>query len=214
MEDAVHEGDSNSQSASTISQCRRGANGRVRIVLSDGSFFFVSESFFNERAIRSGISVSEELLAGMADASAYISALDKSGEFLARRDHSVVELSRKLRSRGFAQPTIDLVVDKLQVAGHLDDTRFAEAWVRSRLRRHPEGHSRLIAGLYRRGVGRIVIMEAVRAVFTDETAEDAISRAAAKILRGGVMDTDTLLRKLTSRGFTYRQVQIYLQKVK
>jgi regulatory protein len=211
MEDVEHEGDSSSQSASTITQCRRGANGRVQIDLSDGSSFFVSERFCSEHALLPGGAVSEELLGDLEGASARILAWDKSGELLARRDHSVFELSQKLRSRGFDRNVIDAVVDMLRDAGFLDDRRFAEAWVRSRLRRHPEGQSRLLAGLVRRGVHRSITGDVLGALFTEDKAEDAITRAAEKILRTGDLDKDTLSRKLASRGFTYRQIQTHLQ---
>lgn len=213
MEDVEREGGSSSQSANTITQCKRGANGRVQVDLSDGSSFFVPERFCSDRGLQPGVAVAGELLTDIEGASARILAWDKSIELLARRDHSVFELARKLRARGFDRDVIEAVVDVLGDEDFLDDRRFAEAWVRSRLRRHPEGHSRLLAGLVRKGIHRSITGEVLGAIFTEEQADVAITRAAEKMLRGGELDMAALSRKLASRGFTYRQVQSYLQKL-
>lgn len=51
---------------------------------------------------------------------------------LTRREHSRVELARKLTSRGVEPEAAHAVVDKLAKAGWQDDLRFAELLVRSR----------------------------------------------------------------------------------
>ena len=51
---------------------------------------------------------------------------------LTRREHSRVELTRKLTSRGVEPDAAHAVVDKLANAGWQDDARFAELLVRSR----------------------------------------------------------------------------------
>ncbi len=51
---------------------------------------------------------------------------------LTRREHSRVELTRKLTSRGVEPNDARAVIDKLANAGWQDDARFAELLVRSR----------------------------------------------------------------------------------
>lgn len=51
---------------------------------------------------------------------------------LTRREHSRVELTRKLTSRGVEADDARAVIDKLANAGWQDDARFAELLVRSR----------------------------------------------------------------------------------
>ncbi len=51
---------------------------------------------------------------------------------LARREHSVLELRRKLRQRGHAASVVEHVLQELQQRRLLSDERFAEAYVRSR----------------------------------------------------------------------------------
>ncbi len=51
---------------------------------------------------------------------------------LTRREHSRLELTRKLTSRGIEPDDAQAVIDKLSAAGWQDDARFAALLVRSR----------------------------------------------------------------------------------
>jgi regulatory protein len=54
---------------------------------------------------------------------------------LARRDHAIGELARKLRERGFGTDEIKPVLVEFEREGWLSDARFAEVFVRSRIDR-------------------------------------------------------------------------------
>ncbi|MBN1686752.1 MAG: RecX family transcriptional regulator, partial [Spirochaetales bacterium] len=104
-------------------------------------------------------------------------------------------------------------LEKLEAAGYLDDRRYAEAWVQNRLKRRPEGYPRLVAGLKQRGVKREIITSVLSEILTEEESERSLARAAEKILRTGTGDELSVLRKLTARGFPYRQAKAHLQKL-
>jgi regulatory protein len=52
---------------------------------------------------------------------------------LAGRDHSRLELHRKLVARGFAAEAVDAVLDRLSAEGLLSESRLAESYVAERL---------------------------------------------------------------------------------
>ena len=56
----------------------------------------------------------------------------KAMDLLARREHSVDELRRKLRTREFDHDAIELALEALQHDGLLSNERFAEAYVHQR----------------------------------------------------------------------------------
>ncbi len=213
MEDAAHGEGSNSRNGSAVSRCERGADGRVRICLTDGSSFFVTTGFADKNGIRPGLEVTEELFSAIESNAETLQAFKKGLELLGRREHTAFELARKLRERGFSQIAAALALGDLQEAGYLDDRRYAEAWVRSRLKRRPEGYPRLAAGLARRGVDRETILSVLEAMFTDEESEKALAAATEKILRRGNIEEITVLKKLTNLGFSYRQAKAHLQKL-
>ncbi len=70
---------------------------------------------------------------------------------LARREHSVLELRRKLAARDFDSAEIDTTLAELQADGLLSDARFAEAFVRGRIRRG-QGPLKICLELASRGV--------------------------------------------------------------
>lgn len=56
----------------------------------------------------------------------------KAMDLLARREHSVVELERKLRAREFDDDAVATVIDGLRRDRLLSDERFVEAYVHQR----------------------------------------------------------------------------------
>jgi len=91
---------------------------------------------------------------------------------LARRDHSRAELARKLSPYGSAEE-IEAVLLRMSELDLLSDTRFAEAWIRSKAARF--GSQRLRHELARRGVAKDLIDEAIES----ECVESELDRARA-----------------------------------
>ncbi len=69
---------------------------------------------------------------GRQDNTGISSARDRALGLLARREHSVMELGRKLRSRGYESGIVEQVLAQLQEERLLSDERFVEAYVHSR----------------------------------------------------------------------------------
>ena len=94
---------------------------------------------------------------------------------LARREHSRVELQRKLQRRlqeDESAADIALVLDRLQSRGLLSDQRMAVALVRTRAARY--GRLRLEQELQRRGVDRATIAAALPPVEDESAAASAL----------------------------------------
>jgi len=89
---------------------------------------------------------------------------------LAQRDHSRAELARKLAGHGSGQE-IDATLDRMIELGLQSDSRFAQAWIRSKSGRF--GVARLRHDLARRGVER----EIIDAALASECPTDEIDRA-------------------------------------
>ena len=125
---------------------------------------------------------------------------------LAVREHSVLELRRKLRRArkpdGPDDDTIGAVLADLQRDGLLSEERFVEAFVRSRLGRG-QGPAKIRAGLMERGVARELVDDAL-----DQDVEFWVDRAeAAQTRRFGAAppadraDWAKRARFLSARGF-------------
>ena len=122
---------------------------------------------------------------------------------LARTEHSRFLLSRKLLQRGHEPQVIDAVLDELEAAGSLSDERFAEGWVRGRLRSHPEGRSHLLAGLRTRGVDGALAESAIDRVLREgeRSMVEAARSYAERLTRRRALDARALADRLYRRGF-------------
>ncbi len=97
---------------------------------------------------------------------------------LARREHCRRELEAKLAARGFEREEIDRALDALEAEGLLSDFRFAESFLRARLRR---GEALWLA--VRKARARGVRNEALERVARLLEAEDDASSRIRELIR-------------------------------
>ena len=95
----------------------------------------------------------------------------------------------------------------LKERGYVDDSRFAELWLESRLKKHPEGRSSLLAGLARKGVSREISETVLNEHLSEEEQDDALSRCIEKYLRTRSIDSRKLINHLLRRGFKYGEIK-------
>lgn len=132
---------------------------------------------------------------------------------LARREHSRLELTLKLRQRGIEPDIIERVLDDYEEEGWLSDERFADVYARQRMDLG-YGPLRILAELQQRGVH--TTPECVR----EMTDADWIERAALlREKRFGLVDVsedwDEKVRQarfLARRGFASDQVESALER--
>ncbi|MEM9057270.1 MAG: regulatory protein RecX [Pseudomonadota bacterium] len=95
---------------------------------------------------------------------------------LARREHSTLELARKLELRRFPETLIDEALARLADDGLLSDERFAEEFVRSRVGRGP-GPRKIRHELKARGIDAA---HADRLLYGDSHDWQALAEAARR----------------------------------
>ncbi|MGB5096877.1 MAG: regulatory protein RecX [Porticoccaceae bacterium] len=131
---------------------------------------------------------------------------------LARREHSRVELLRKLSVDFATEPMlIARVLDQLAAEGLQSDARFAEALVASRIRRG-QGPQRIRRELAERGVDAELVERALTAAEVDWCAL-ALSVSTQKFGRKSAQDWPERARRarfLQYRGFGADEIQAIL----
>lgn len=142
-------------------------------------------------------------------------ARDLCYRLLTARPRTRVELRDALARKGIESEVAEDVLDKFNKAGLIDDTDFAESWVRSRHANQGLGRRALKSELLRKGVDKEIAEEAVGAL--DGTAEEERARALVrKRMRAlGQVDETTVVRRLVGmlarkgypEGLAYRVVR-------
>lgn len=135
----------------------------------------------------------------------------KAMDLLARREHSRLELERKLAARNFDPELVRAVLDELEQDGLLSAERFAESFVASRYAKG-QGPYRIRRELAERGV------ESASGVIDDRRFDwDALARAT-RVKRFGaappadIRDKARQVRFLEYRGFGHEQIKRALEE--
>jgi regulatory protein len=126
---------------------------------------------------------------------------------LARREHSIRELRRKLQGRGYRAETVDEVLAELVSGGLASDLRYTESYIRSRCERG-YGPVRIRAELRQRGVAGELIEQVLAAEDSDWPGR---IRAVHRAKFGGARPRELKerarqVRFLQYRGFTMGQI--------
>lgn len=132
---------------------------------------------------------------------------------LAIRDHSVAEITLKLKRKGFKQADITTALTWLEQHKLLNDTRFAERYVASLVRSKPVGPRWLHAKLREKGVEPGLIAATMAKLYSKELEQELAKQAAEAFTRrspayrpgrvsGGGTDPQKLFRFLLARGFS------------
>ncbi|MEO7190693.1 MAG: regulatory protein RecX [Vicinamibacterales bacterium] len=122
---------------------------------------------------------------------------------LGRRDYSTAELTTKLLDKGYAAEEVERVISGLVSDRFVDDTRVAQAHVRTASRIKGRGHLRIRRELEARGISPAIVREATLQISPDEQLE-TLTRLVARKRGHAPMDTATrrrLFQQLLRRGF-------------
>jgi regulatory protein len=144
---------------------------------------------------------------------AYLQAKNTALRLIARAEQCTHGLALKLEKRGYDRSCINTVITELSEQNLLNDRRFAQLWLESRMRltRSPQ---RLLASLCRRGIDRKDAESAFRTVFDEETElsllKHFIKKNFLKARRGKEADTARSLKyMLNNEGFSPQAIRRY-----
>jgi regulatory protein len=193
-----------------------------RIGLSDGSLFsfrncYLPPELQNARIIDPNSPENREITGAEEEAfrgaSACLRAEKAALRLIARAEQCTAGLSRKLEKRGHERTCVNAVISRLSSLRLIDDRRYAELWLESRLRlaRSPR---RLLISLCARGIDRDDAEAALKKVLDEEAEFALLARFVKKHERkaGGRREdvSNSLKHLLKSEGFSQAAIQRFL----
>ena len=98
-------------------------------------------------------------------------------DYLARREHSDHELRTKLRKKVESIEELENQIEKLKIEGLIDNQRFSEAYIQSRLRKG-FGPIRISQELIQRGVNKEIFINILEDKDWIELARSALLKKA------------------------------------
>ncbi|MBR7889786.1 recombination regulator RecX [Marinomonas sp. A79] len=137
-----------------------------------------------------------------------ISIFDHALSFLSHREHSTKELATKLKSKGHPEEDIAETIARLQEMNYLNDQRFAEIFVRSRISK-PLGSKRIMQELGQKGINSDIAKQAIEEADADwfELAKQLKERRFGEDVVTDYKEKAKQFRYLQYRGFDFEQIQ-------
>ena len=156
----------------------RERRGRVRIFV-DGEFWAeLDASVASDRGFSRGTIFSHEDLAQAKVAGERPLAMDRALSILGYRARSAYELRERLLRVGYAGTTVDVVLDRLEELGYIDDEEFARGAAREKARKY--GPRRIYGELRRAGIDEEVAQGVVEEEFAERPEFEAALAAARR----------------------------------
>ncbi|MFN3344445.1 MAG: regulatory protein RecX [Chloroherpetonaceae bacterium] len=201
----------------TITSLEPQKNRKDRVsIFVDGEFAFgLSLDALALLGLKKGDLVTAEQLAEWRETAIYDEAKTAAFTMLARRIHSEKEVRDKLRKKKFPAEIIEKVIARLYEMNLLNDSQFASALVRDRLKRTPIGKSALKSKLFQKGIAKEMIDEVLSE--TDLNSEELCTKAAERKLKTLAKEPDAQKRKqklvqfLMRRGFEWETIRTTLR---
>ncbi len=132
--------------------------------------------------------------------------------YLAAREHSRIELARKLARHASDDDNIDALLDWLEAQKFLSETRFAESLVNRRAARF--GSSRILSELQSHGVDDATVADLRNSL---KASEDERAWAAWEKKFGVAPDSAEArarqMRFLQQRGFSHAAIQATMKRI-
>ena len=130
---------------------------------------------------------------------------------VARAEQTIYGMSCKLEQRGHSASCVQAVVSRLSELGIVNDSRYAELWLNSRLDLGGDSPSRLNAALCNKGIDRDVVSTALKAALSLEKETFLIRRFLEKKHLSPESDEArrSLRQTLRAEGFSLMALEVW-----
>ncbi|TYL48674.1 regulatory protein RecX [Marinomonas sp. IMCC 4694] len=137
-----------------------------------------------------------------------ISVFDHALSFLSYREHGTKELATKLKNKGYPEEDIAKTLERLQDMNYLNDQRFADIFVRSRISK-PLGVIRIMQELGQKGINSDIAKHAIEEADVDwfELAKQLKERRFGEEIETDYKEKVKQFRYLQYRGFDFEQIK-------
>ena len=146
-----------------------------------------------------------------------LSPMEYAMKYLALKDRTVSEMQTYLDGKEFGEADVDATVERLLELGYLNDARYAERFVETRLASKPISRRRLWEQLKGHGVPDAEIEAALETVEDRDETENALAVAGKFARQFRDLEPDKrrerVLSRLISRGYTYDVARKALETV-
>lgn len=196
----------------TSLKAKAGRKARVQVYL-DGDYAFSLAGVLAAR-LRVGQVLSDEEVESLRQADVIESAYQKALALIRRRPRAERELRIRLDRSRLPSELQEVVIDRLRLAGLVDDEGFAEAWIENRTAFRPRAARMLRFELRQKGVPGPAIEAALEGYDEQAAAVEAGRKASRRLLQLSEVDFKRRLSQyLARRGFDHATVSPVVERM-
>jgi len=179
-----------------------GAKRKSILKFSDNSQIILLKEIIKKHglAIKQGLSVS--YIKALKQKSLALEIEQCAFRLISKQFHSCYLLKLKLEKRGFNKDSVQYALNRMQELGYLNDRVFAESWISSRIKRHNQGRSLLLAGLLRKGIDRKMAKTTIDRIYLQEDEARCLFVLIKKLQANYNLSYEKLFQRLIRRGFS------------
>jgi regulatory protein len=155
---------------------------RYNIYLDGTLAFDVSDEVLQKFDLRLDQRIDDAVVERVATAEAEHRARQNAFRYISYRPRSAKEVTDHLVKKGFTRELAQKVTRHLQQLKYIDDTEFAHAFVRDRLKRRPSGYSMLRHLLIIKGISPATVEKVLKEYVSDDKQLEAALQLARKRL--------------------------------
>ncbi len=199
----------------SIEKARKGA--KFTVSMDDGTALLLSREVILDFGLRKNDVLSSETVNSITEAQSYRDAYYAAGRLLDYRMRTRSELDKRLRQKGYPENVVEKVVGKMSELGLIDDSRFADAFIASRIAAKPIGKRELERGLREKGISKEAAANALVQVSDEDTQLELAIKAAETKMRSlrrfePRKRQEKLVAFLTRRGFDWDVIKKTIRK--
>lgn len=186
---------------------QRGRGNKVHLLLDNEYKITTDINFWMDNYIADGTDINEDDWINLVEGINYKKALNKCGDLLSRREHSVKELKQKLL-KTVDEKSADRAINRYLEAGYLDDEHFCRSLVDYLFNVKMYSSNHVKQECYKRGVDHSIVSIVLEDFEVDnaETIKELIERKYASKLEQE-NGKQKVISALQRKGFSYSDIK-------
>ena len=179
-----------------------------QVSVHEGFPFYITADVFRSLHLSVGQNLTEAEYLELKEVQAGAIAVRRNG-LPARREHTALELTRKLTQKGYESDTIKITLDQLAGENLLSEYRYAILTIEQRQRKSPEGRILMAQRLASKGVNREDANRALDELYHEEAIVEYVQRAYTQAEQK--VGADKVRMQLQKKGFSSYEIRLGLE---
>lgn len=180
-----------------------------QVLVQEGFPFFITADVFRSQHLSVGQELTQEQCSDLREFQQKRNCYSQAMVYLARREHTALELTQKLMHKGYESQTIRPTLEQLSDENLLSEYRYALLLIGQRQKKSPEGRILMAQRLASKGVNREDAQRALDELYQEEATIAYVQKAYAQVVKK--VGEDKARYHLQKRGFSSYEIRLGLE---